>query len=167
MSDEPKPPEGHDAIVPGESAEHRIDLTGLSRLSDQPPPPKGEKTVRLVRGLSILLLAIAAAGLPWYLVTRGNKSPAPGPSASRSSSPSPSPSPTLSPANYEASVTGHCLNIRAEPSTTAERIDCVQNGFLLRSDGKTRTAEGRLWRHVYDKLTKKYGWAADQYLKKV
>ena len=159
MSDEPN--------VPGEPAEERIDLTGLSRLSDQPPPPKGEKTIRVVRGLSILLLAIAAAGLPWYLVTRGKGSPAPGPTATHSPSPSASPTPTPTPANYEASVKGMCLNIRAEPSTTAERLDCVQNGFPLRSDGRTRTAEGRLWRHVYDKLTKKWGWAADQYLKKV
>lgn len=160
VSDDPK--------IPGESAEQRVDLTGLSRLSDQPPPPKGEKTIRLVRGLSILFLAIAAAGLPWYLVTRSNKgSPPPGPSQSHSASPSSRPTATPTPANYEASVTGHCLNIRAEPSTTAERLDCVQNGFPLRSDGQTRTSEGRLWRHVYDKLTKKWGWAADQYLKKV
>jgi len=160
VSDEPKNPD--------EGAEQRIDLTGLSRLSDQPPPPKGEKTVRIVRGLSILLLAIAAAGLPWYLVTRGNKGSAgPAPSQSRSSSPSPTPTPTLVAGTYEVTVAGHCLNIRAEPSTTAERLDCVQKGFQMKSDGRTRTAEGRLWRYVYDKLTKKWGWAADQYLKKV
>jgi len=151
-----------------ESAEHRADLTGLTRLSDRPPPPKGERAIRVVRGLSILLLAIAAAGLPWYLVTRGGSEK---PGAKRSPtptvSPSPSPSPSLVAGNYEVTGVDKCLHIRKQPSTQAPVIDCLTKGFPVRSDGKTQTADGRLWRHVYDKLKKSWGWAADQYLKKV
>jgi hypothetical protein len=151
-----------------EPPEERVDLTGLTRLSDRPPPPKGEGAIRVARGLSILLLAIAAAGLPWYFVTRGGgkpdarRSPTPTPSTA-----SPSPSPSGSPGTFEVFGVKNCLNIREDPSTGAVRLDCVTTGFQLTSDGKTEVAEGRLWRHVYDKLIKKWGWAADQYLKQV
>jgi hypothetical protein len=151
-----------------EGAEQRVDLTGLNRLSDRPPPPKGERAIRVARGLSVLLLAIAAAGLPWYFVTRGGNDK---PAARGSSSPTASASPTATStaaSTYEVFNVGKaCLNIRQDPSTSAVRIDCLTNGVRLTSDGKTQEAEGRLWRHVYDKLKKMWGWAADQYLKPV
>jgi len=159
VSDGPEPEEG--------SAEHRADLTGLSRLSDQPPPPKGERAIRVARGMSILLLAIAAAGLPWYLVTRGNGKPVGAPTPSPSKTTTPSPTPSLVPGTYEVVGVGNCLNIREGPSTSAVRIDCLTKGFRVRSDGQTQSAEGRQWRRVYDKLKKVWGWAADQYLKRV
>jgi hypothetical protein len=150
-----------------ESVEHRVDLTGLTKLSDRPPPPKGERAIRVARGLSVLLLAIAAAGLPWYLVTRGgNDKPKAGGSVSVTPSASPTATSTAKASAYEVFNVGKaCLNIRQDPSTSAVRIDCLTNGYRLTSDGKTEEAEGRLWRHVYDKLKKMWGWAADQYLK--
>jgi hypothetical protein len=148
--------------------EERIDLTGLSRLSDRPPPPKGEGAIRAARGVSVLLLAIAAAGLPWYFVTRGSGKPEPRPSPTPTrTTASPSPSPSGSPGTFEVYGVANCLRIRPQPTTAAAQIDCVQSGFQLTSDGKTQVSEGRLWRHVYDKLVKKWGWAADQYLKQV
>jgi len=159
-----------DLEPPGpESAEERVDLTGLTRLSDRPPPPKGERAIRVARGLSVLLLAIAAAGLPWYFVTRGGNDK-PGARGSVSGSPSASPSPTSTHKASAFEVYGvgkACLNIRQDPSTSAVRIDCLTNGFRITSDGKTQEAEGRLWRHVYDKLKRMWGWAADQYLKPI
>jgi hypothetical protein len=159
-----------DQETPGSGRpEERVDLTGLTRLSDRPPPPKGERAIRGVRVVSILLLAIAAAGLPWYFATKGggrpdaSRSPAPTPTTA-----SPSPSPSAKAGTYEVFGVGNaCLNIREQPSTSAVRMDCLTNGFQVTSDGKTEVAEGRLWRHVYDKLKKKWGWAADQYLKPV
>ncbi|MEX2555617.1 MAG: hypothetical protein WEB06_08295, partial [Actinomycetota bacterium] len=67
---------------PDRGAEHRADLSGLGRLSEQPPAPRGERAAPIIRGLSILLLAIAAAGLPWYFLTRaGTDLPDPGTAA--------------------------------------------------------------------------------------
>jgi hypothetical protein len=97
----------------------------------------------------------------------GNAKPGAGATPKTSVSPSPSPSPSPVAGTYEVVGVGKCLNVRDQPSTLATRIDCVPNSFRLRTDGKTQTAEGRLWRRVYDKLTKTWGWAADQYLKRV
>lgn len=148
-------------------AEERVDLTGLTRLSDRPPPPKGERAIRVARGLSVLLLAIAAAGLPWYFVSRGGTKTdvKASPTPSRSSSPSAPASPR--PGTYEVFNVGTvCLRIRAEPSTTARIIRCAKAGAKLNSDGQTRTAENRLWRRVYVSSAKAWGWAADEYLKR-
>lgn len=149
--------------------EERVDLTGLGRLSDKPPPPRGESAIRVARALSVLLLAVAAAGLPWYFVTRGadtNEDARRGPARPPASS-SPSPSPGATTKTYEIFNVEDCLNIRSEPSTQATRIDCLTKDFRLTSDGKTQEAGGRLWRHVYDPLKKMWGWAADEYLKPV
>ncbi|MFY9586586.1 MAG: hypothetical protein WAT66_03920 [Actinomycetota bacterium] len=152
-------------------AEERIDLSGLGRLSDRPPPPKGENAIRVARAISVLLLAIAAAGLPWYFVARGgggkdDKAAAPT-SSPTTSRPSPSPTPTRS--SYEVYNVEQCANFRAEPSTTAKKIGrvCLLKGIRLTSDGQTRDADGRLWRHVYDSVPKLWGWMADEYLKPV
>ena len=154
----------------GGGAEDRVDLSGLSRLSDRPPPPKGERTIRVVRGLSILLLAVAAAGLPWYIVTRGtSNNKADGPAA-RSNSPTPSPSPSASSAStYEVFNLGgkSCLRIREQPTTGAKILTSVCAGVRLRSDGETHQEGERLWRHVYYKPKKIWGWSASEYLKPV
>ena len=148
--------------------EQRVDLSGLSRLSDQPPPHRGEKSVRIIRGLSILLLAVAAAGLPWYFVTRSGGT---APRAKKTTSPSPTASTTVSPTPIAGTfeVTGLdkgvCLRIRKIPSVKGEILDCLGMGVRVRSDGKTQEAEGRLWRYVLDPIKKVWGWAADQYLK--
>jgi hypothetical protein len=150
------------------SAEDRADLAGLSRLSDRPPPPKGEGAIRLVRGLSILLLALAAAGLPWYFVTRGGTKPdARGtPTPSHSASPSPSPSAVGTPANYEVFNVGTvCLRIRQQPSTSAKLVTCLGEGVRVRADGLTRQVGSRLWRHVHYAPKNLTGWAAAEYLK--
>jgi hypothetical protein len=153
--------------------EERVDLTGLSRLSDKPPPPKGENAIRIARALSVLLLAVAAAGLPWYFVTRGGDTngDAGGPGPRQPGATSPSPSPTATTVTYEIVNVGDqpddCLNIRAEPSTQSKRLDCLTKDVRLTGDGKTQEGGGRLWRHVYDPLKKMWGWAADEYLKPV
>ena len=155
----------------GESTgpEERIDLSGLGRLSDRPPPPKGENAIRVARAISVLLLAIAAAGLPWYFVARGgggkdDKAAAPT-SSSTTSRPSPSPTPARS--SYEVYNVKACANFRSDPSTSAKRLDCLKVGIRLTSDGQTRDAEGRLWRRVYYPVSKMWGWMADEYLKSV
>ena len=152
-----------------QGAEERIDVTELSKLTDRPPPPKGERAIRVARGVSVLLLAIAAAGLPWYFVTRGGAKGVPTrPPTSSPTRPTPTASPSLKAGSYEVYNVGTvCLNIRGEPSTTSKPIDCLTAGFRVMSDGHTQVAEGRLWRRVYDKLKKSWGWAADQYLKPV
>ena len=147
-------------------AEERIDLSGLGRLSDRPPPPRGENAIRVARAISVLLLAVAAAGLPWYFVTRGGGSdekaspPTSSPTATR---PSPSPTPTRS--SYEVFNVENCANFRSEPSTSAKRLDCLKVGIRLTSNGQTKDAEGRLWRRVYYPVAKTWGWMADEYLK--
>jgi len=153
--------------APG-GAEERVDLSGLSRLSDRPPPPKGERTIRLLRGLSVLLLALAAAGLPWYFVTRGGgKSEGIATSSPRATATaSPSPSPSASPATYEVVNVGTaCLRIREQPSTTAPVVTCVGAGVHVRGDGRTQQVESRLWRYVTYPPRKLSGWAAADYLK--
>ena len=148
------------------SAEERIDLSGLGRLSDRPPPPRGENAIRVARALSVLLLAVAAAGLPWYFVTRGGDqegtggSPSPQPTATTSS-----PSPSTTRLAFEVFNVEKCANFRGEPSTSATRLDCLLKGVRLTSDGRTQDAEGRLWRHVYYEVAKMWGWMADEYLK--
>ena len=156
----------------GGSPEDRVDLTGLSRLSERPPPPRGEGTVRVVRALSILFLAIAAAGLPWYFVTRNSNDPQE-PRGGATSNPSPTSSPTgsptarSSPGTYEVFNVQNCANLRAEPSTSSTRLDCLIPGIRLESDGQTQQVEGRLWRQVRYERKKLDGWMADEYLKPV
>ena len=149
-------------------AEERIDLTGLGRLSDRPPPPRGENAIRAARAISVLLLAVAAAGLPWYFVTRGgdNEEPRAAPTSSPTTS-SPSPTPTATQSSYEVFNVERCANFRSSPSTSSKRLDCLQVGIRLTSDGRTQDAEGRLWRHVYYPVSKMWGWMADEYLKPV
>jgi hypothetical protein len=147
-------------------AEERIDLSGLGRLSDRPPPPKGENAIRVARALSVLLLAVAAAGLPWYFVTRGgDEDGAGGPSSPRVSVTTPRPSPTATRLAFEVFNVEKCANFRSEPSTRAKRLDCLVKGIPLTSDGRTQDAEGRLWRRVYYDVGKTWGWMADEYLK--
>jgi len=154
---------------PDRGAEHRADLSGLGRLSEQPPPPRGERAAPIIRGLSILLLAIAAAGLPWYFLTRTSSDrPDPGTATpTGSASPTPTPSPTPSAATYEVFGVEACVNLRAEPGTTSERLDCLVPGIRLDSDGRTQEASGLLWRHVHYPKRNLDGWMADQYLRPV
>lgn len=153
-----------------ENAEDRVDLTGLSRLSDRPPPPKGERTIRVVRGLSILLLALAAAGLPWYFVTRSGTKGDAGttPTPSRSPTPTASASPVGKAGTYEVFNVGKvCLNIRKEPTTSAKVVTKLCQGAHVRADGRTQQEGSRIWRHVYYAPKKLSGWAAAEYLKLV
>ena len=149
-------------------AEERIDLTGLGRLSDRPPPPRGENAIRVARAISVLLLAVAAAGLPWYFVTRGGdtKEPRTAPTSSPTAN-SPSPTPTATRSTFEVFNVERCANFRGGASTSAKRLDCLQVGIRLTSDGRAQEAEGRLWRHVYYSVSKMWGWMADEYLKPV
>jgi hypothetical protein len=147
-------------------AEERIDLSGLGRLSDRPPPPKGENAIRVARALSVLLLAVAAAGLPWYFVTRGGDPESAGGSPTTTpATTTSSPSPTTTRLAFEVFNVQECANFRSEPSTRSTRLDCLLKGVRLTSDGRTQDAEGRLWRHVYYEVAKTWGWMADEYLK--
>lgn len=127
--------------------------------------------MRIVRALSILFLAVAAAGLPWYFVTRSSDDDPKRPGAqgtSTSTSPSsPSPSPSAGAATYEVFGVENCVNFREEPSTSSKRLDCLVPGIRLQSDGRTQQAEGLLWRHVTYERNDVSGWIADQYLKPV
>ncbi|MGH2794564.1 MAG: hypothetical protein ACRDKG_09690, partial [Actinomycetota bacterium] len=60
---------------PESGAEQRADLSGLGRLSQRPPEPRRERAQPVIRGLSVMLLAIAAAGLPWYFFARSDSKP--------------------------------------------------------------------------------------------
>jgi hypothetical protein len=150
-------------------AEERVDLSGLSRLSDRPPAPRGERTIRIVRGISVLLLAIAAAGLPWYIVTRGSGEPKARSSPTSTPSGSASPTPTATAATYEVfNLTSKaCLRIREQPTTGARILTSVCAGVQLSSDGQTAQEGSRLWRRVYYKPKKIWGWSAAEYLKPV
>lgn len=151
-----------------DGAEGRVDLTGLGRLSQQPPPPRRERAAPIIRGFSVLLLAVAAAGLPWYFFTKTEKKPRPpGPAVTSSASPTASPSPTPSGGTYEVFGVDACVNLRAEPGTTSERLDCLVPGIRLDSDGRTKEASGLLWRHVHYAKRNLDGWMADKYLKPV
>lgn len=125
--------------------------------------------MRVVRAVSILLLAIAAAGLPWYFVTRSSDTPTRPSGATTTSTRSPSPSATASlrAGTFEVFGVEACANLRAEPSTSAKRLTCLTPGIQLESDGQTQQAEGRLWRHVTYERDNLTGWMADQYLKPV
>ncbi len=147
-------------------AEERVDLSSLGRLSDRPPAPKGENAIRVARALSVLLLAVAAAGLPWYFVTRGGGSDdAAGSRSPPATTTTPSPSPTATRLTFEVFNVEKCANFRSEPSTRAKRLDCLLKGIRLTSDGRTQDAEGRLWRRVYYQVAKTWGWMADEYLR--
>jgi hypothetical protein len=154
---------------PDHGAEDRADLSGLGRLSERPPPPRRERAAPIVRGLSILLLAIAAAGLPWYFFTQTDDDPtiqgSPAPTGSASATPTPSP--TQSAATYEVFGVEACVNLRAQPGTTGERLDCLVPGIRLESDGQTQEASGLLWRHVHYARRNVDGWIADRYLRPV
>lgn len=61
--------------------------------------------------------------------------------------------------------TGSCLNIRAEPSATAEVLHCAADSVLLRDWGETRqTAEGKWIRVTAPGGIE--GWASTQYLER-
>lgn len=154
---------------PPERPEDRVDLTGLGRLSERPPPPRRERAAPIVRGLSILLLAIAAAGLPWYFFTKTDEKPrpagSPGPTGSATESPTPSATPTLS--TYEIFGVESCVNLRSVPDTSGERLDCLVPGIRLDSDGQTMEGDGLLWRHVFYARRSLEGWIADKYLKPI
>ncbi len=149
--------------------EERADLSGLGRFSERPPPPRRERAAPVIRVLSILLLAIAAAGLPWYFFTKTDEKPraAGSPSPSGSATPSPTPTATLPRSTYEIFGAGSCVNLRAEPATSGERLDCLVAGIRLESDGQTREGSGLLWRHVFYARRSLEGWVADKYLKPV
>ena len=119
----------------------------------------------------MLLLAIAAAGLPWYLVTQGGDDAKPNAQASQtpttSASPSPSPSPSPTGGTYEVFGVDRCVNVRAEPATSGKWLDCLTVGIQVQSDGRTSEGSGLLWRHIYDPFAKVWGWMADQYLRSV
>ncbi len=124
----------------------------------------------MLRGVSILLLAIAAAGLPWYFVTRSAGSGSderPGASAEPSSPAASASSPAATLYEVYGVDSPGCVNVRAEPSTSATRINCLRAGTRLESDGKTQEVAGLLWRHVLDPIEKVRGWIADRYLRPV
>ena len=141
---------------PESGAEERVDLSGLGRLSERPPPPRREKAAPVIRGISVLLLAIAAAGLPWYFLTKTDREPrAPGPGA------------TGSGGTYEIFGVSSCVNLRADADTSSERLDCLVPGIRLESDGQTKEGDGLLWRHVRYQRRSLEGWIADKYLKPI
>jgi hypothetical protein len=153
---------------PERGAEERVDLSGLGRLSERPPPPRREKAAPVVRGLSVFLLAIAAAGLPWYFLTKTDREPAaPDTGATGSATTSPTPSPTQSGGTYEIFGVSSCVNLRADADTSSERLDCLVPGVRLESDGRTKEGDGLLWRHVRYQRRSLEGWVADKYLKPV
>lgn len=116
-----------------------------------------------------MLLAIAAAGLPWYFFARSDSKPEVQSTAAPtgSASPTPTPSPTQSAATYEVFGVENCVNLRGTPGTTGERLDCLVPGIRLESDGQTQEASGLLWRHVHYPRRNLTGWIADRYLKPV
>jgi hypothetical protein len=59
--------------------------------------------------------------------------------------------------------TGSCLRIRAEPSLTAETLDCLADGSLLQDTGETRQADGATWLSVVTPA-RRQGWASTAFL---
>jgi DNA-binding CsgD family transcriptional regulator len=60
---------------------------------------------------------------------------------------------------------GDCLNLRTEPSTSAQSLGCFRDGVLLEDRGETREAGGLTWAGV-ETPAGEAGWASAQYLER-
>jgi hypothetical protein len=157
----------------GVDPETRVDLSGLRRLSEDPPPVKPERRSRdgaLPRMVAFFVAAVIFAVAPWYVFTRVLKDDTPSkPSAAASTTPSPTPTPTASPSSapgtYEVANLTKCMRVRAAPGTDQVVKTCLNLGVRVTSDGRTANADGIEWMHVTYKQIE--GWASTQYLKKV
>jgi hypothetical protein len=61
--------------------------------------------------------------------------------------------------------TGSCLRIRAEPSLSAQSLDCLADGVLLQHTGETREADGATWLSVVTP-GRRQGWASTAFLER-
>jgi len=64
-----------------------------------------------------------------------------------------------------ANADGTCLNIRAEPGSASQILDCAAEGVLLRGLGQAAEAEGVIWLRVATPAGVE-GWASSQYLER-
>lgn len=142
--------------------EERASLEDLVRLSPSPAPPSPPRRLRTVH-VAVLALAAVAGLVAWLVLSRGGGEPARAP---RAAPRAPQPGPTVTPARvfYVVSGVDSCLRMRVRPSTRAPVLDCLQSGVRVLSDGRHATREGRVWRHVYDHLRKRWAWAASEFL---
>jgi hypothetical protein len=61
--------------------------------------------------------------------------------------------------------TGSCLRIRAEPSLSAQSLDCLADDVLLQHTGETREADGATWLSVVTP-GRRQGWASTAFLER-
>jgi hypothetical protein len=59
--------------------------------------------------------------------------------------------------------TGSCLNVRAEPSASAQVLTCLADGVLLRDLSDVQTVDAVTWRHVATAAGQR-GWASAVYV---
>jgi hypothetical protein len=142
--------------------EDRSSLEDLMCLSPSPAPSRAPRRLRAVHVAALVLVAAAGAGA-WLVLARGGGE---GASPPRAAPGVPQPGPSATPARVSFVVSGvdSCLRMRVRPSTRAPILDCLQPGVRLLSDGRHATREGRVWRHVYDHLRKRWAWGAAEFL---
>lgn len=99
----------------------------------------------------------------------GGNAPAAAPAAPPASTSAPSNGATSGPSLGKVKVVnadGGTVNVRAEPSTSAEVVTQVQEGTELELAGQDRQADGRTWRNV--KVSGgRAGWIASKFLENV
>ncbi len=162
-----------------------------SRVQAQPIAPSGRDRQPIQRaqliglGLAAASAVALTAGLVFIILaltrpadTRAVPTPQPAAFASPSPTPLPisaifaTPTPgvsgtaTLPPLGERAQVgnaEGGGVNLRAEPSTTAERLKVIPEGRVVSMVGPDRDAEGRRWRNVRD-AEGTIGWMPAQFL---
>ncbi len=62
--------------------------------------------------------------------------------------------------------TGSCLNLRAEPSLSAEALTCLADGVLLFADSRTTEADGVTWLQVLNSPSFPDGWVSTEFLER-
>lgn len=130
----------------------------------------------------LLFLALIAGGLIWYTGTLDQNLPEIKPTARPAATAASAPTTTLpaqvkptTPAAATATALprrgfvkvtntgGQGVNMRAEPSANAARVDVLTEGAILEVIGPDVQAEGRTWRSLKDK-SGKTGWVAADFL---
>ena len=61
---------------------------------------------------------------------------------------------------------GSCLNVRAEPSLSAEVLDCLADGVLLFADSRTTEVDGVAWLEVLHSPSFPHGWVSTAFLER-
>ena len=91
--------------------------------------------------------------------TIGGASAAPAPSTAAAP-----PTPTTAKKFVVVSTQGDTLNMRQNPSKTAEVLKTLQDGTKLEDTGQTQDADGIKWRKVKDPTDNTEGWVANDFV---